>query len=103
MAAHEHVAILDLGSQYTQLIARRTRELGVYSEILPHDTSAADLKKRGCKGVIVSGGPASVYWADSPRVDEAVFTGDLPVLGICYGMQLGSIVLGGKVEPGKER
>ncbi|MCC6572239.1 MAG: glutamine-hydrolyzing GMP synthase [Planctomycetes bacterium] len=104
VAAHEHVAILDLGSQYTQLIARRTRELGVYSEILSHKTTAEELKKRpGIKGVILSGGPASVYWKDSPRVDEKVFSCGLPVLGICYGMQLAANALGGKVIPGEKR
>jgi len=98
MAAHEHVVILDLGSQYTQLIARRTRELGVYSEILPYTTSAAQITSRNPKAVIISGGPASAYAEGAPRVDAAVFTSGLPVLGICYGMQLGALALGGKVE-----
>ena len=104
VGTHEHVVILDLGSQYTQLIARRTRELGVYSEILSHKTTLAELKARkGLKGLIISGGPASVYWKDSPKVDEKIFGGDVPVLGICYGMQLGCSVLGGKVVPGEKR
>jgi len=104
MATHEHVVILDLGSQYTQLIARRTRELGVYSEILSHKVTVAELKARaGLKGILISGGPASVYWADSPKVDEKLFTCGIPVLGICYGMQLGCSVLGGKVIPGEKR
>ncbi len=103
MAAHEHVVILDMGSQYTQLIARRTRELGVYSEILPHTTTLDGIKARGPKAVILSGGPASAYAENSPKVDEAIFTCGLPVLGICYGMQLGSMVLGGKVEKGSVR
>lgn len=103
MAAHEHVVILDMGSQYTQLIARRTRELGVFSEILSHKTSLADIKARNPKAIIISGGPASVYGDDSPKVDPAIFTSGLPVLGICYGMQLGSQVLGGTVERGKVR
>ncbi len=104
MATHEHVVVLDLGGQYTQLIARRTRELGVYSEILTHKASVEEIVKRpGIKGVILSGGPASVYWKDSPKVDERVFSCGLPVLGICYGMQLGSEVLGGKVIPGEKR
>ncbi|MBE7490865.1 MAG: glutamine-hydrolyzing GMP synthase [Planctomycetes bacterium] len=103
MAAHEHVVILDMGSQFTQLIARRTRELGVYSEILPHTTTLDAIKARGPKAVILSGGPASVYGENAPRVDEAIFTSGLPVLGICYGMQLGSQVLGGRVEKGKVR
>ena len=103
MAAHEHVVILDMGSQYTQLIARRTRELGVYSEILNHTTSLEDIKKGDPKAIILSGGPASVYGEDSPKVDEAIFTCGLPVLGICYGMQLGSQALGGTVESSDER
>ena len=103
MAAHEHVVILDMGSQYTQLIARRTRELGVYSEILPHTTKLADIKARGPVGIILSGGPASVYGDNAPKVDPAVFTCGLPVLGICYGMQLGSQTLGGKVESSAKR
>lgn len=103
MAAHEHVVILDMGSQYTQLIARRTRELGVYSEILPHTTALVQIRERAPKAVIISGGPASVYGANAPTVDPAIFTSGLPVLGICYGMQLGSQVLGGKVERGTVR
>ncbi|MBX3460323.1 MAG: glutamine-hydrolyzing GMP synthase [Planctomycetes bacterium] len=103
MAAHEHVVILDMGSQYTQLIARRTRELGVYSEILPHTTTLAKIQQRGPKAIIISGGPASVYGENAPTVDAAIFTSGLPVLGICYGMQLGSQVLGGKVERGNVR
>jgi GMP synthase (glutamine-hydrolysing) len=98
MAAHEHVAILDMGSQYTQLIARRTRELGVYSEILPHGTTLDELMASGPKAIIISGGPASVYGENAPTVDPNIFTSGIPVLGICYGMQLGASVLGGKVE-----
>ncbi|MCC7510992.1 MAG: glutamine-hydrolyzing GMP synthase [Planctomycetes bacterium] len=103
MAAHEHVVILDMGSQYTQLIARRTRELGVYSEILPHTTTLDTLMARGPKAIIISGGPASVYGENSPTVDPNIFTSGMPVLGICYGMQLGSQVLGGKVERSNAR
>jgi GMP synthase (glutamine-hydrolysing) len=103
MAAHEHVVILDLGSQYTQLIARRTRELGVYSEILSHSTTLDQLMASGCKAVIISGGPASVYGEGAPTVDANIFTSGIPVLGICYGMQLGSQALGGKVERSNAR
>jgi GMP synthase (glutamine-hydrolysing) len=92
------IAILDFGSQYTQLIARRLRELQVYSEILPPGTTAATLKARGAKGVVLSGGPDSVYSKGAPRCDKRVFELGVPVLGICYGMQLMSHVLGGEVR-----
>jgi len=94
------IAILDFGSQYTHLIATRIRRLGVYSEILePQNATPATLKNY--KGIILSGGPASVYEAGSPTVDPAVFTLGLPILGVCYGHQLITHLLGGKVEPGK--
>lgn len=78
------VLILDFGSQYTQLIARRVREIGVYSEILPWDTDAAAIRDFAPSGIILSGGPESVTEADSPRADDVVFELDIPVLGICY-------------------
>jgi GMP synthase (glutamine-hydrolysing) len=94
------IAILDFGSQYAHLIATRIRRLGVYSEIFhPADVTAASLKDY--KGIILSGGPASVYEEGSPTVDPAVFALGVPVLGICYGHQLITHLLGGKVEPGK--
>ena len=92
------VAILDFGSQYTQLIARRLRELQVYSEILPPRTPAAALRARGAKGVVLSGGPTSVYAKGAPRCDRRIFDLGVPVLGICYGMQLMSHTLGGDVR-----
>jgi GMP synthase (glutamine-hydrolysing) len=91
------VAILDFGSQFAQLIARRVRELNVYSELLPHDTPLADLERRGVRAVILSGGPNSVYDQDAPRADPSVWSGRLPVLGICYGAQLMAHELGGEV------
>ncbi len=97
------IAILDFGSQYTQVIARRVRECHVYSEILPHTLKAAELKRRGVRGVILSGGPASVYAKGAPRVDRAIYRLGVPVLGICYGMQLLARDLGGAVEPSSER
>ncbi|MFS8069230.1 MAG: glutamine-hydrolyzing GMP synthase, partial [Byssovorax sp.] len=92
------IAILDFGSQYTQLIARRFRELSVYSEILPPRTTAAALRARGAKGIVLSGGPESVYAKGAPRCERAVLEAGIPVLGICYGMQLMSHLLGGEVK-----
>ncbi len=94
----EFIAILDFGSQYTQLIARRFRELGVYSEILPPATRARALRERGPSGIVLSGGPDSVYAPRAPKVDPAVFGLGLPVLGICYGMHLMGHHLGGQVK-----
>ena len=98
MKAHNWIAILDYGSQYTQLIARRVREQHVYSEILRFDTSAEELAKRNPTGIILSGGPASVYEKDSPQCDPAIFDMGIPVLGICYGMQLMAHHLNGHVK-----
>ena len=100
---HDWIAILDFGSQYTQLIARRIRELNVYCEILRCDTPAAELAARQPAGIVLSGGPASVYETDAPSCDPALFALGLPVLGICYGMQLMAQTLGGKVEGGTTR
>src|SRR3979411_3127964 len=92
--ARPTVAILDFGSQYTQLIARRVRESRVYCEICPHDVTPAELRARNVIGVILSGGPASVYEPGAPSVDPRVISGEFPVLGICYGMQLMAHLLG---------
>ncbi|HEX7625277.1 MAG TPA: glutamine-hydrolyzing GMP synthase [Anaeromyxobacteraceae bacterium] len=94
----EKILVLDFGSQYTQLIARRLRELGVYCEILPCTASAAQIRAFGPRGVVLSGGPASVLAEGSPRADRVVFELGVPVLGICYGLQLLAHELGGKVE-----
>jgi GMP synthase (glutamine-hydrolysing) len=93
----EWIAILDFGSQYTQLIARRVREAKVYSEIFPYDVELNKLLENPPKGIILSGGPASVYEKQAPRCNEKIFELDLPILGICYGAQLIAQVLGGKV------
>jgi len=100
---HERVLILDFGSQYTQLIARRVRELNVYCEIHRPDLSAAQLKDWGAKGVILSGGPASVEAPGAPMVDPAVFELGVPVLGVCYGLQLMAKLLGGRVAKSDHR
>ena len=93
----EMIAILDFGSQYGQLIARRVREHNVYSRICPASTPAAELSAMPLKGIILSGGPASVYEAGAPRCDEKIFDLGVPILGICYGMQLGCQVLGAEI------
>ncbi len=96
--AHSKIFILDFGSQYTQVIARRVRELQVYSEIVRFDISAAEIAKLKANGIILSGGPASVYDKGAPQVDPQIFSLGIPVLGICYGMQLMAHHLGGQVE-----
>jgi GMP synthase (glutamine-hydrolysing) len=100
---HQKVLILDFGSQYTQLIARRVRECGVYCEIHPHDVSDAFIREFGPAAIILSGGPASVYEGDTPRAPQLVFDYGKPVLGICYGMQTMAAQLGGEVESGPVR
>ncbi|QQE74907.1 glutamine-hydrolyzing GMP synthase [Brevibacillus composti] len=99
----EMVVVLDFGGQYNQLIARRVRDLGVYSELLPYNTPVEKIKEMQPKGIIFSGGPASVYEEGAPKVDPAIFELGLPVLGICYGMQLMSYMLEGKVERAGKR
>ncbi|MBT8102074.1 MAG: glutamine-hydrolyzing GMP synthase, partial [Gammaproteobacteria bacterium] len=94
----DKLLILDFGSQYTQLIARRVRECGVYSEIHPWDMSQEAIREFGPSGVVLSGGPESVNLDDPPRVSHSVFELGVPVLGICYGMQTMAAELGGKVE-----
>ncbi len=96
--AAERVLVLDFGSQYAQLIARRVREQHVYGEIVRHDISAGRVCQLAPKGLILSGGPASVYAESSPKCDPGLFDLDVPVLGICYGMQLMCQALGGSVE-----
>lgn len=98
---NETVLILDFGSQYTQLIARRVRECNVYSEIVPHFISSEEIEKRSPKGIILSGGPSSVYAEGAPDCDIRLFELGVPVLGICYGMQYMALALEGKVDRGR--
>ena len=99
---HETIAVLDFGSQYSQLIARRIREVGVRTELLPHDQLHA-VDRESLRGIVLSGGPASVYAPGAPQLPTAVLDAGVPVLGICYGMQLLSQALGGRVQPASRR
>jgi GMP synthase (glutamine-hydrolysing) len=101
--SRELIAILDFGSQYGQLIARRVREQNVYSRIFPACITAGELSNLPLKGIILSGGPASVYAPNAPRCDEEIFDLDVPILGICYGMQLGCQILGARITPAERR
>jgi GMP synthase (glutamine-hydrolysing) len=100
---HQTIVVLDFGSQFTQLIARRLRELSVYSEILPFDTPPAEIAHRHPVGIILSGGPKSVSEQGAPRCERAVLESGVPVLGICYGMQLMTDLMGGQVAPAPHR
>ncbi|HEY4158511.1 MAG TPA: glutamine-hydrolyzing GMP synthase [Polyangiaceae bacterium] len=103
MASRQTVLILDYGAQYTQLIARRIRECQVYCEIHPFNTPVETMRRIDPKAIVMSGGPQSVYGAESPKSDPKMFELGVPVLGICYGQQLMALQLGGKVEPSNER
>lgn len=102
-AERDLVYVIDFGAQYTQLIARRIREANVYCEIVPHTATWAELRQRRPRGLVFSGGPASVYATGAPRCDPELLSGEVPVLGICYGMQLMAHVLGGRVGGGERR
>ena len=97
------ILILDFGGQYTQLIARRVRECGVYSSVLPYNADLQAIRREQSVGIILSGGPASVLDEGAPRIDPQVFALGVPVLGICYGMQLMAHLLGGTIERGVQR
>ncbi|MBF7130483.1 glutamine-hydrolyzing GMP synthase [Pediococcus pentosaceus] len=99
----DKIIVLDFGSQYNQLITRRIREFGIYSELLSHKITAEEIKKINPKGIILSGGPNSVYDKDAFRIDPEIYKLGIPILGICYGMQLMTYNLGGRVEPADNR
>ncbi len=105
----EKICVIDFGSQYANLICRRIRDLGVYAELYPHDTRIEEINLGSVKGIVLSGGPSSVYEGGAPEADKRIFDLGIPILGLCYGMQLIAHLLGGKVEPaavheyGKER
>ncbi len=103
MKANELILILDFGGQYNQLIARRVRECNVYSEVVPYDITLDKIKEKNPKGIIFTGGPASVYGEDSPKCANGIFELGIPVLGICYGMQLMTYTLGGNVARAEKR
>jgi len=103
MQNQEMIVVLDFGSQYNQLITRRIREFGVYSELHPHTITAQEIKEMNPKGIIFSGGPNSVYGENAFKCDEAIFDLGLPIFGICYGMQLMTLHFDGKVEKAKNR
>jgi GMP synthase (glutamine-hydrolysing) len=98
-----NVVVLDFGSQYTQLIARKIRELGIFSEIFPYNTSLSRIKREKPVAIILSGGPQSVYGEDAHLVPKELFEMGIPVLGICYGLQLMAYLLGGKVISSQKR
>jgi GMP synthase (glutamine-hydrolysing) len=100
---HDLIAILDFGAQYSMLIARRVRECNVYCEILPHDTPLEELRKKGAKGIIISGGPSSIYDKGAPRLDNKILASGIPIFGICYGVQLIAHELEGEVKQAKVR
>ncbi|MCS5605813.1 MAG: GMP synthase (glutamine-hydrolyzing), partial [Alphaproteobacteria bacterium] len=100
---NEQIVILDFGSQYTQVIARRIRECKVYSTIIHYNTPASVIAEMNPTGIILSGGPSSVYTKNAPLPDRAVFNLDVPVLGVCFGLQLMAKFLNGKVERGQKR
>ena len=97
----ELIIVLDFGGQYNQLIARRVRDMNVYCEVLSYKTPLDEIRKRDPKGIILTGGPNSVYDPESPHYDKALFDTGIPVLGICYGSQLMAYTLGGRVESAK--
>ncbi|MDP2943216.1 MAG: gamma-glutamyl-gamma-aminobutyrate hydrolase family protein, partial [Candidatus Omnitrophota bacterium] len=103
MPQQEVMLVLDFGSQYNQLIARRIRENKVFSRIVPHNITAREIRRINPKGLILSGGPASIYGSNVPRPRKEIFKLGIPILGICYGMQAMAHMLGGKVTRARHR
>ena len=103
MSDTQKILIFDFGGQYTQLIARRVRECHVYSEVVPWSVPLEEIRKQQPAGIILSGGPSTVHDENAPMIDPGLYTLGIPVLGICYGMQLTAHLLGGRVEKAKER
>lgn len=103
MQKHDLIVVLDFGAQYSLLIARRVRECNVYCEVMPHDTPIRTLLAKKVKGIILSGGPESVYEKNAPKPDPEIWNSGIPILGICYGLQLIAKELGGRVKPQKHR
>jgi GMP synthase (glutamine-hydrolysing) len=99
----QSIVVLDFGAQYSQLIARRIREQKIFSVVLPFNTSLEEIRSYSPVGIILSGGPSSVYDKDAPHADKKVFSLGVPVLGICYGLQFMVYALGGKVRPAEKR
>src|SRR5437868_6741021 len=102
-SANERVLVFDFGAQYAQLIARRVREQNVFCQLVRHDLPASRIAELKPRGIILSGGPSSVYEPGAPKCDPALFDLGVPVLGICYGMHLACQALGGEVKPGRSR
>ena len=100
---HEIILVVDFGSQYSHLIARRIREQNVYSKIVSHKITPEEIKQQNPKGIILSGGPASVYVSDAPRCNDEILYMDIPILGICYGFQLGSQILGAEIKSSENK
>lgn len=100
---HEIILVVDFGSQYSHLIARRIREQNVYSKIVSYKITPEEIKQLNPKGIILSGGPASVYASDAPRCNDEILFMDIPILGICYGFQLGSQILGAEIKSSENR
>ena len=97
------IAILDFGSQYSKIIARKIREINVYCEVVPHTITLKEIKEKKFKGIILSGGPHSVFDKESPKCDKDIIHSNIPILGICYGMQLIASELNGEVNAGKSQ